>query len=603
MESPQAHTNKTNQADSIQIDLRKWLFYFLSYWWLFVLSLGIALPFGYAYLRYTTYQYSARALLLIKDAGKSGLLSEESILLTESLTGGRKAMDNEIQILQSLPLMEKVIDTLKANITYHRIGQIKEKELYHASPIKLDTFALATNRNSASLYIQPNDRTTFRLKTNKEEEGEIFRYGVPFRCKLGYFNISYVPGKSFSEDLHRVSVLPIVSVARRYQNKFKVERIGDQRASSVLNLKLNDPVPNKAEDIINMIIHIYNEAEIEDENKVLRNTIKFIDERVKKLTSELDLVESDIERYKRDNTIFTDDAVSSMNFNLGEIRAATKELSNFEIQKSLLSSLEEFLLANRETFEYIPSNLIVDHQELANQVNQYNGLLIELDRLTKIAAPQNPSRLALEKRLSDMRILIIESLQKVKRDLDIPMQKLQEEIEELQSNLSTVPGMEKNLLEKKRTQTIKENLFLLLLQKREETALSAAVTTASTRVIDHARSSSFPVTPQRQLILMASFLLGLLVPILLVILKKMMETTVQSEETVKNLTRIPILGRIVHHKKNEKIVVKSGDRSAINEMFRLLRTNLNFLNPGSDKQVLLITSSVSGEGKSFIAVN
>ena len=603
MESPQIHTDKTTQAESIQIDLRRWFFHFLSYWWLFLLSFAIAIPCGHAYLRYTTYQYSARALLLIKDAGRSGDISEESILLAEGFTGGRKAMDNEIQILRSLPLIEKVIDTLNANITYHRMGKIKERELYNASPIKVDTFSLPLNRTSVTFYLQANDQKTFRLKANEEEEGSIFEYGVPFLSKFGYFSISYVPGQNWSNDLFRISIRPVVSVARQYQSKLRIERVGDQRASSVLDLRMNDPVPQKAEDILNTLIHIYNEEEIKDENKVLRNTIRFIDDRIKKLTHELDSVESNIERFKMNNAIITEDAVSSMNFNLAEIRSAAKELSIYEVQKSLLSSLEDFLLANRETFDYIPSNLISENPVLSSLVSQYNSLLIELDQLAKVASPQNPSRLTLEKRLTDLRELIISNLQKVKKDLTIPVERIKQEIVKLESNMSTVPGMEKNLLAKKRTQSIKENLFLLLLQKREETALSAAVTTASTRVIDHARSSTGPVTPKRKLILMAASLIGLIIPILLILLRKMMETTIQSEETVKSLTNIPILGRITHHKKDEKIVVKTGDRSAINEMFRLLRTNLNYLNPDSDKQVLLITSSVSGEGKSFIAIN
>jgi capsular exopolysaccharide synthesis family protein len=203
----------------------------------------------------------------------------------------------------------------------------------------------------------------------------------------------------------------------------------------------------------------------------------------------------------------------------------------------------------------------------------------------------------------DIRALILETIQNLRQDLNIPMRTIQAKIENLERNISTVPSMEKALLEQKRTQSIKENLFLFLLQKREETALSEAVTAPNTRIVDRARTPKFPIFPQTRMIYMACAALGLIVPLLLVTLLGFFETKIQAEDMITDLTSIPILGRIALSKKKEDIVVKKGTRSAIAEMFRLLRTNLNYLNIKNEKQVLVITSSVSGEGKSFIGLN
>ena len=605
MENETIKSGRNFQSDVVHIDLRKWLAKLLSYWWLFLLCLAIAIPSGYMYLRYATFEYSSKAILLIKDAGRSGGISEERIL-SQGLEfyGGGKAMDNEIQILRSLTLMEKVIDTLRANVSYFRQGVIKERELYTSSPLVLDTFALPPERPfGASFLVEVKDKIKFILKANENDEGEVYYYNVPFSNRLGYFLLTTNPAESLIPGVYRIVVKPVESVAQSYSSKLKVERIGDQYSSSVLELKLRDPVPKKAEEVLNMLIEIYNEEEINDKNKVLRNTLDFIKERVAILTTELDVVEGGIESFKSKNAIITDDAASSMNFTLGEMRSSLQQISEYEVRKNILASIENFLTANLDKFELIPTNLVVDNPTLVGLVNQYNELLLQRDRLANTATEQNPARLSLERRLIDLRQLILRTVQNLQKDLQIPIEKIQSNIQELQKSMSTVPTVEKQLLEQLRTQTIKESLFLFLLQKREETALSEAITTASTRTIERARSTKIPVYPQRKLIYATSLMLGLFVPFLLIMIRSFFETKIESEEDLKQLTSIPILGRIAYNKSKENLVVKAGNRSAINEMFRLLRTNLSYLNLKEEKRILLVTSSIPGEGKSFIALN
>lgn len=594
----------SSQFEVVRIDFQKWLGKLFSYWWIYVLGFGIFLSLGYLYLRYTTYQYSTKAILLIKDAGNSGIISEESILLGQGFSGGGKSMDNEMQILRSLTLMEKVISKLGCNVSYYRQGSVKEKEFYRDAPIRIDTFALADRqRGSASFYIEMIDNESFILKSDPEAEGEKHYYNQPFYCNYGYFVLSTVEPELVVPGTYHIVIRPALKVAKGYQSKLRVERVGNIYSSSVLVLQLRDPVPAKAEDIINTLIEVYNEEEIKDENTILRNTLRFIDDRVKLLAEELDAVEGNIEAFKSRNVITGETAASSMSFATGEIRNAYQEISNYEVRKSVLSSLESFMVQEQATFELIPTNLNVDNPVLSSMVERFNNMVLQRDRLIRTATAKNPVRQALENEMLEIRALIISTIQNLRKDLDIPIAKLQGEIAELQQNLENIPVVEQQLLEQVRMQGIKEQLFLFLLTRREETALSEAVTTASTRIIEPARSSGSPVFPQNRLVYIASALLGIILPTLIIALLGLLETKVDSEEMLKQLTSLPILGRIMQSKKKESVVVKAGNRSAINEMFRQLRTNLSYLNPDRDKQILSVTSFVPGEGKTFIAIN
>lgn len=604
MNNTTQNLSQNKQDELIKLDLRRWFYRILSYWWLFVICLGAAMFGGYYYVKNAVPLYSTDATLLIKDAGKSGGISEVGILLAEGLAGGGKSMDNEIQILKSLTLMEKVVDKLGANVTYYKEKEGKEVELYTDFPLLLDTFAFIGERPfGLSFYLEIKNDKSFGFRYSEGGTFNNCKYNEIFTNDGGIYQLSLREGGNLIPGIYRVQIRPKELVAYSFKGRVFIQRIGSQTASSILSLQMTDPLPARARDVVNTLIQVYNEEEIEDKNRVLLSTLDFIDERVKILTKELDIVEGGIQDFKSRNSILTDNAASSRSYAVGEIRSALDRLSDLEVKKELLSSLETLVRSDLQNKELIPANLIADNPVLGGLVGQYNSSLLERDRLVISASAQNPTLILLEQQMIDVRTLIIETIQNLRRDLSIPMRTIQSKIDNLERNISTVPSMEKALLEQKRTQSIKENLFLFLLQKREETALSEAVTAPNTRIVDRARTPKFPIFPQKRMIYMASAALGLIFPLLLVTLLGFFETKIQAEDMITDLTSIPILGRIALSTKKEDIVVKKGTRSAIAEMFRLLRTNLNYLNVKNEKQVLAITSSVSGEGKSFIGLN
>ncbi len=543
--------------------------------------------------------------MLIKDTGRSGNLSEQNIIASGSGLSGGKAMDNEIQILKSLSLLENVADELNLRVSYFRIGQIKESELYMDSPIILDSFEFKSpDINSASFYVEMKNYESFVYKRNKDDdEGKKYYYNVPFETSRGTFLFKLNPEVAVIPGLYKVIVRPLESAAYRIRSKMSVKRIGDQSTSSVLELSYMDPVSEKARDILNTTIDKYNEEEIKDENKVYMNTLEFIDNRISDLIIELDSVEGGIQRYKSSNEIINNSAATSMNYTLGEIRGAIRRMSEYEVQQNVLESLERFINTETENTALIPANLNAEEPALSNLVKQYNDLVLKNNQLANSASELNPARSNVLEQIATIRDLILKTIQNLKRDLKIPMAEIEDNISDLRRSISNIPGIEKRLIEKMRMQEVKEGLFLYLLQKKEETALAEAITTAKTRTIDYARASRVPVYPRPKMIKSSGMALGLILPTLFVLGLSFFENKIDSVEMIRLFTRIPILGTIGKSKTGNPIVVKAGNRSAINEMFRLLRTNLNFINKGKDQRTYLVSSTFSGEGKTFIALN
>lgn len=602
------YPNHRLQDDDFNLDIRYWLYKILNNWWLFLLFLAAAIGGGYAYLLHTPNLYETKNTILIKrtETGGGGI-SEESVIFAQDFgfTGGNKSVKNEIEILRSLTLMTGVVQKLRLNIEVFKVGSFINEELYLHRPLLVDTFALKPTKKSATFEIRILDEEQFEIGMPDTENFEQRYFGIPFRNESGYFLIrrdsSYALSDDPEEKVFLLGIRDPENVALRYQSGLSISQIGEW--SSILELSLTDPVPDKAEDILNTLVEVYNDAEVDDENKVLNNTINFIDERLRSLTEELDVVESGIERYQQQNEIATDGPGDLAGMVYSRLNNLEDERTQMEVNKQILESLESYLIEDNNAYELIPANLIAENPSLAAFVGQYNELVLDYDRMVTLLTPQNPQRIQTENRIAEIKRTILLTLQNVKKDMRIPMESLERQIENLKGEIRAVPRKKKDLVQIERQQAIKENLYLYLLQRREETALSEAITTPGTRVIDPARSSGIPVSPKRQQIYLFCFALGLLLPLSIVVLGDWVNDKVASEEDLKKETTIPMLGRIGKSKVYDKVLVRQDSRSAIPEMFRLLRTNLQYLNPSKGQQTVLITSSQGGEGKTFITAN
>ncbi|MBU6341921.1 MAG: hypothetical protein KGS48_10535, partial [Bacteroidetes bacterium] len=572
--------------------------YLLRYWYLYLGFLFGAYSLAWLQIRYTTPMYQVRSSLLIKDENSQGNgISAEILFKDLGLMDNGPKLLNETQILKSRTLMTDVVKTLGLDIEYHAVGRVRSSEIYPDSPIKVALSEVSPEGYNVPFLIKPVDEQYFKLTIRGKALN--CQYGEKLQLPQGNFIFTKKSEIPKDQELKIIFKQP-ESAAAGYAAALSINQISN--ASSVLEMSFKTATPQKGIDILNTLVDAYNRSTIEDKNTVGRNTIQFIDDRLKYLSTELSDVEGTLEAFKNRNEIPTE-IESNVGTLIAQAGEYSKELDKLEIQKSLFDALEAYLNNQLTRFEAAPINLLPSNNAVAVLVGRFNDLVLERARLLRSAKADNPVVQNLSSQIDVIRNSILESIANQRKELELQLSSAKTKSDFYQSRIKTIPGKERGLIEIKRQQGIKETLFLFLLQKREETALSLAVATSNARVIDAAISAGAPISPNQRSIYLTAILLGLLIPSLIVYLRYLMTNTVQTEGDIAKETQAPILAGIAQQSNKDAIAVKKNSRSTVAEMFRLLRTNLQFLSPGQEHQVLLVTSSVSGEGKSFITLN
>jgi capsular exopolysaccharide synthesis family protein len=583
------------------IDVKELVMSILRNWYWIALCVILAFFLARLNLRYSIPIYRASGTILIKDkegGGDIGGLSEEAVLQEIGILKPGNNINNEIQILKSSSLMQEVMDKLNLEIRYSGIGRIKDTEYYgQTSPVLVDSIAWQDGKRGIQLEVQLLDDHSYTL-FDGEGVATIHNFAEPLLVKKDTLWLSHNASEINSSGIINIR---IGGSPGKYLLKLEVKTIGDY--SSVLRIQMEDPVPERASDIINTLIEVYNQAAIDDKNQVAKKTLDFIDERLRLLTSELSIVEGGLETYKERNSI-PGEAITAVDFILSEISQYDNELTRQEIKLELLNAVEKMFTANPDSYDLIPANIVLeDAGGLDEQITVYNNLLLTRERLQRSAASENPQLLSLNQELGEMRNNITQSVQALRQNLQLSIRETQSKLNELQKRINQIPRQERELLEIKRQQNIKEALYLFLLQKKEETALSAAITVPNARVIDPAITSPAPIEPKPLQIYAIFLMLGFSLPVGIIFIRELLDNKIYSESDINKYTTVPVLGTIAQNKDGDRLVVKANSRTAIAEMFRLLRTNLTYLSTGEAKQCILITSGVSGDGKTFIAVN
>jgi tyrosine-protein kinase Etk/Wzc len=497
-------------------------------------------------------------------------------------------------------LMQRVLTELSLNTSYFKDGRVRTTELFGQNvPIKMIISKLDSSAYNKSITIYLKDNNNFDIE---DEEGGFTKhqFGKEIRKPYGTFTV-VASSDSKSTYINEVIVKfhDLRKLADGYNSGLKVEPVN--KNASVLTLSLTSPVPEKGKAIINKLIEVYNKEAVEDKNLIAGNTIEFIDERLKFLTTELSDVEKDVEQYKRENELT--DVSSEAKLYMEQASEYNKQLAEFEIQIDVLNSLNQYLKRPNTQFELVPSTLNIQDPTLMGLTARFNELQLERERLLRTTTLNNPLVENINDQLANLRVNILENLGNIKRGLTITKNNLQASSAQFQSRINQVPSIERELLEINRQQGIKEGLYLYLLQKREESALSLAASVSNSRVIDPAIATDNPISPKRSLTYLIALLIGLGIPFAGIYLKDFLNDKVQEQKDVERATNTPILGQIARASSEEAIVVTKENRSPVAEMFRLIRTNLQFAAAGKENKVLMITSSMSGEGKTFFSIN
>ena len=597
----------TEEREESNFDLKAEIFKYLTHWKWIVLGLLIGGLVAYLYNRYTIPKYRTEATLVIVNEEENTALSAMPTVGGSILSLNSDGLDNQIEKLKSKSLIESVVDELNHNISYFIEGNVIKVEAYKNSPVVIEfiTPDSIINKQRANLFISPVSDTEFRLVEESKSYDKTHKIGEVINFEGAKFTILPRSGNEEGEfrNTKTVNILiqSVPDVAREYLSRIQILTKG--QAKDMLALSMVHPSSEKSEDFLNKLMERFNEEGIKDKQEVAENTTRFIQDRLEMITTELDSVEGGIADFKRENRMM--DVGSTAGMYQSQYTAAEQEIFNLETQLALIGSVEE-LLRNQGNYELLPEAGISEGG-ISGLTSSYNALVLERNLYLKNATPQNSVVQAITDQLDSLKQNLFESISSTRRSINVQIGELNQRENRAQGQFSNFPGLEKGMRSIERQQQIKEQLYLFLLQRREEAAISFAATASVARVVDPAYTIQEPVDPKPWLILVGGFLIGLIIPILIIFIKNFLDTKVHHKGDLNPLTKtIPFLGELPRIKSDQNELIGINDRSPLAEAFRILRTNLAYLiqNKGKERgEIIFVTSTIKGEGKTFVSTN
>ncbi|WP_234736787.1 GumC family protein [Tellurirhabdus bombi] len=580
-----------NKEEQFTSDLQNVLSKYLRNWKWFVLSVLVMLVIGYIYSQTTEPVYRIQASLLVKDQQKG--LSEKNILKEMDFFTPSRVVENEIEIIQSFTLMQKAVDKLGLDVRYYHQKTFRKQEIYDASPIRLVAEKPLPSLYKKSLQIEIINPEAVRI--------EEATYPVNQSIETPYGRLRIVPKRALIPDSEPilVKVMPRHKAAQQYQKNLTVET--SSKASTVLLVTLEDPVVRKGEHLLNQLLKEYNAAEVTDKNRVVTNTLDFIEKRLGLVSTELADIEGEIERFKSANKITNISAEAQAL--LQKVQGTDIQLSQVEIQISVLADLERYVHAKASNPGMVPATLGLSDPTLIAQIGRAAELELRREQIARTTSDSHPFLRTIDEQIRATKSNIRETVGTMRIMLTSSRQQLLAKNAQHENQIRVVPGKERALMSITRQQVIKNNLYTYLLQKREETALSHATTVSDTRTIDLATSDDVPIKPIKSLIFLLFGSLGLLIPIAFIWAKDIFSKLIAQRIDIDSATHAPVIAEISHTKHKNAVVVSNDNRSETAEQIRALRTNIQLLRSNEKNMALLITSSISGEGKSFISLN
>ena len=579
--------------------------YFRRFYW-FIISAAICLILSYLYLKTKTTVYEVSASVLIKDA-KSNPGSQDFAALRD-ISGfgkiGSNGVENEMELLKSKKMMQKVVQNLHLESTVYQKGKFKNTELYgKTSPIMVQVI---NEKPDTKYYKEPIElKISGNNITLSNKELAPLKTTFDKTISLRFANIiitknkDYVAPKEAPNDF-LLNIASETQVTDSFQSNLKAALMN--KDVTVIKMTMNYPEVNKAKDILNTLIRVYNNDAIEDKNSESKKTAEFIEERIRIIGNELGEVESRKERFKESNRITDLETEAKLGLqSSAEARGKLLEVdSQLEITNALLGYVNK-----QGTSAVLPGNVGLDNASATSNISAYNQLVLEKNRLLENATPQNPLVIDLTKQINSMRNSVVESLAKNRSALQVAKGNYETENKTIVGQISKIPSQEKTFREIERQQQIKENLYLLLLQKREETAVSLAVTAPKARVVDEAYVNPIPVAPKGSIVLLMGLMAGMLIPFIVIYLIRLFDDKVKDKKDLDKLSNgKTLLGEIPSLDRGQNELVMANDLTPMAEAFRIVITNMNFMLPKKEKgKVVYVTSTVKGEGKTFVSVN
>ena len=587
-------------------------------WYWFILSLVICGGLGAIYLRYATPKYQSTAKLLIKDDDSNSKRGQSLQNMTNlGIISNSAGIDNEMEILTSHSIAEDAIRDLKLYVDYSTKGRIKDIILYRDQPLNvdIDRAHLEKLNQPVDLTITRNGTTyivsgTYSVPTDENESEGPFSLNRKFTSlpatiatRAGIITISSNNGHSLHDgQTLKVEVLSPKMASNKYVGELQVAQTS--KTTSIAQLQLTDEVPQRSFDYLKQLAIVYNRQANEDKNIVALRTEKFINSRLQKINAELGKTEGQLQNYKQQN------GMVELKLNAGNAVTNQNEselkLADIQTQIELFSTIaQEVESSSRNLSQVIPSNVGLDDQSSTSLINKYNELVLERNRLLRSASENSPVVEPLTAQIRELNGNIRRAISTARQNLQIQRDALAAQVSKFNEQVAETPQQERMLTQIGRQQEVKSGLYLMLLQKREENSISLAATADKGKLIDDPQLVG-KISPKSAIIMLIALLLGLAIPALVIFLLQLFRYKIEGHEDVARLTKLPIIADVAIASNTAKgkadIVVHENQNNQMEEIFRSLRTNLQFMLHEGQK-VVLFTSSTSGEGKTFTAAN
>lgn len=605
--------DKLGEQSEEQVNIQELLFRYLIHWPWFVVSIIICIACAWGYLRLTTPIYNITATVLIKDEKKGGGANMSSELEKMGLDGfvsSSSNVDNEIEVLRSKSLAREVVNNLGLFVTYMDEDEFPSKELYHTSPVLVSLTHQEADklpgRMEINMILQPTGALGVQITVGEKEYRKQFdKLPAVFPTDEGtvaFFanndTLSAVRPENITKERHITAFInrPF-SVSKGYVNSLSIAPTS--KTTSVVVISLENTNTRRGRDYINKLLEMYNINANNDKNEVAQKTAEFIDERIGIISKELGSTEQDLENFKRSAGIT--DLSSEAQIALTSNAEYEKKRVENQTQINLVMDLQRYMKGNE--YEVLPSNIGLQDAASAGAIDRYNQMLVERKRLLRTSTENNPTIINLDTSIRAMRTNVQATLDATLKGLQITKEDLAREASRYSRRINDAPTQERQFVSIARQQEIKSGLYLMLLQKREENAITLAATANNAKIIDEALADDNPISPKKTIVYLAALVLGVGLPVGVIYLIGLTKFKIEGRADVEKLTSLPVVGDIpLADEKTGSIAVFENQNNLMSETFRNVRTNLQFMLENG-KNVILVTSTISGEGKSFISAN
>jgi len=587
----------TGKADGLSVKdiLKK----YIAYWPVFILSLGIFIGGAILYLRKATPKYIASALILVKGEKKS--TSQEDLISTALVATKSSNMENELQLMRSSGLMERIVLENQFNISYFILGRVKSSDIYLEAPFRLIVQKIKDSSKGFAVIVKSLNSTGVKIeygaKSNKKVSS--LNWNTPYTMD-GFQFVLAPRGKDESGNGQYMAIWsPVKQTAREIASKVTVDWL--DKKTTIIKVDILIENLERGKDILNALVKEYDRADLEEKTIASRNTIRFIDDRLDIISNELSGVEGSLENYQGRNQIINVESQSGQAFS--NSNDVSKDILDLNIQKGVIQQIQSYFNNPDNPGKLVPSSLGINDPTLGTLISKYNELELK-KQMEKPRLSNNSIVLKdLDNQINDVKGSVLENLQNINKNLNLQQSSLQQKNNQYKQFLSSLPRKERVMQEIKRKQSITEGLYLYLLQKREEASISAGSANVSVyKQIDRANGYG-PVEPNSRNIMMVAALLGLLMPVGLIVLLDQLNDKVNTRSDITNKLAIPVLGELVNIPKRKTKGILVMNRDLYGEQFRLIRTNLALSEKANKSQVILITSSNISEGKSMVSLN